>query len=74
MFQVTTLDMNNVPTDDKGAVDYSQDFFGKETNLTVSGQLKLRDFLHRHSAMFILSDQPSALRIPTQPAMRQSSG
>ena len=44
MFQVTTLDMNNVPTDDKGAIDYSQDFFGKETNLTVSGQLNCETF------------------------------
>ena len=44
MFQVTTLDMDNVPTDDKGAVDYSQDFFGKETNLTVSGQLNCETF------------------------------
>ena len=44
MFQVTTLDMNNVPTDDKGAIDYSQDFFGKETNLTVSGQLNRETF------------------------------
>ena len=44
MFQVTTLDMNNVPVDDKGAVDYSQDFFGKETNLTVSGQLNCETF------------------------------
>ncbi len=38
MFQVTTMDLNNVPTKD-GKVDYSQDFFGKTTNLTVSGQL-----------------------------------
>ena len=44
MFQVTPLDMNNVPTDDKGAIDYSQDFFGKETNLTVSGQLNCETF------------------------------
>ena len=44
MFQVTTLDMKNVPTDDKGAIDYSQDFFGKETNLTVSGQLNCETF------------------------------
>ena len=44
MFQVTTLDMNNGPVDDKGAVDYSQDFFGKETNLTVSGQLNCETF------------------------------
>ena len=39
MFQVTTLDLANVPKTDAGAVDYTQDFFGKPTNLTVSGQL-----------------------------------
>ncbi len=39
MFRVTTLDMDNVPKDENGNIDYSQDFFGKETNLTVSGQL-----------------------------------
>ena len=38
MFQVTTMDLSNVPIKD-GKVDYSQDFFGKPTNLTVSGQL-----------------------------------
>lgn len=38
MFQVTTMDLSNVPMKD-GAVDFSQDFFGKPTNLTVSGQL-----------------------------------
>ena len=39
MFRVTTLDMENVPKNEDGAVDYTQDFFGKETSLTVSGQL-----------------------------------
>lgn len=39
MFRVTTLDMENLPLDDKGNVDFSKDFFNKETNLTVSGQL-----------------------------------
>ncbi len=39
MFRVSTLDMMNLPTTDSGAVDYSQDFFGKEAFLTVSGQL-----------------------------------
>jgi len=39
MFRITTLDMNNVPKDKYGKIDFSQDFFGKETNLTVSGQL-----------------------------------
>ncbi len=39
MFRVTTLDMNNLPKNDEGKTDFSKDFFGKETNLTVSGQL-----------------------------------
>ena len=39
MFTVTTMDLNNVPKTEDGKVDYSQDFFGKNTNLTVSGQL-----------------------------------
>ena len=39
MFRVTTLDMNNVPKNEDGTVNYKEDFFGKETNLTVSGQL-----------------------------------
>ncbi|MBQ4832390.1 asparagine--tRNA ligase [Pseudoalteromonas sp. MMG010] len=39
MFQVSTLDMQNLPRTDKGDVDYSEDFFGKEAFLTVSGQL-----------------------------------
>lgn len=39
MFRVTTLDMDNLPKTEDGAIDYSRDFFGKETNLTVSGQL-----------------------------------
>ncbi|MBQ6392142.1 MAG: asparagine--tRNA ligase [Eubacterium sp.] len=39
MFQVTTLDLNDIPRTEDGAVDYSQDFFNKNTNLTVSGQL-----------------------------------
>lgn len=39
MFRVTTLDLEDTPKDEKGNVDYSRDFFGKETSLTVSGQL-----------------------------------
>ncbi len=39
MFQVTTMDLNNLPKNEDGSVDFSQDFFGKATNLTVSGQL-----------------------------------
>ncbi|MEZ5437958.1 MAG: asparagine--tRNA ligase [Lysobacteraceae bacterium] len=44
MFRVSTLDMANLPRDDKGAVDFSRDFFGKETFLTVSGQLNVEAF------------------------------
>lgn len=40
MFRVTTLDAKNPPLNEAGEVDYSEDFFGKETNLTVSGQLE----------------------------------
>jgi asparaginyl-tRNA synthetase len=44
MFQVTTLDMKNPPKTDDGNVDYSQDFFNKRMNLTVSGQLAVENF------------------------------
>lgn len=40
MFQVTTLDLNNPPRLENGQIDYSQDFFGRQTSLTVSGQLE----------------------------------
>ncbi|MBQ9137122.1 MAG: asparagine--tRNA ligase [Alistipes sp.] len=40
MFQVTTLDMNNLPKGEDGKIDYTQDFFGKHCSLTVSGQLE----------------------------------
>jgi asparaginyl-tRNA synthetase len=44
MFRVSTLDMENLPRTDKGAIDYNQDFFGKEAFLTVSGQLNLETY------------------------------
>jgi len=44
MFRVTTLDFNDPPRTDDGKVDFSQDFFGKPTNLTVSGQLNVEAF------------------------------
>ena len=44
MFHVTTLDMENVPRLDSGAVDYDKDFFGKQVSLTVSGQLNAEAF------------------------------
>lgn len=44
MFRVTTLDMDNLPKTEDGKVDFSQDFFGKSTNLTVSGQLSAETY------------------------------
>jgi asparagine--tRNA ligase len=44
MFRLTTLDINNVPRTEKGDIDFKQDFFGKEANLTVSGQLNVETF------------------------------
>ena len=44
MFQVTTMDLDNIPRTNDNKVDYSQDFFGKMTNLTVSGQLNVETF------------------------------
>ena len=44
MFQVTTMDLNNLPKTEDGQVDFSQDFFGKSTNLTVSGQLNVETY------------------------------
>ena len=40
MFHVTTMDLNNIPKNEDGSIDYRTDFFAKETNLTVSGQLE----------------------------------
>ena len=44
MFQVTTLDLENPPRTEDGQIDYSKDFFGKKTSLTVSGQLNAENF------------------------------
>lgn len=52
MFRVTTLDMNDVPRDENGNVDYSKDFFGKSANLTVSGQLEAECFALAYSNVY----------------------
>ncbi len=44
MFRVTTLDLDNIPQTEKGDIDYKEDFFAKETNLTVSGQLNVETY------------------------------
>ncbi|MFL8968626.1 asparagine--tRNA ligase [Helcococcus kunzii] len=52
MFRVTTLDLNNLPKDDQGKVDNSKDFFGAESNLTVSGQLEAEGFAMAYSKVY----------------------
>lgn len=52
MFRVSTLDMENLPRNDAGSVDYKQDFFGKETFLTVSGQLNVETYCNALSKVY----------------------
>ncbi|MDO4629210.1 MAG: asparagine--tRNA ligase [Planctomycetia bacterium] len=53
MFQVTTMDLENLPRDkETGKVNYSQDFFGKKTSLTVSGQLAVENFAHAFGKVY----------------------
>lgn len=52
MFQITTLDLENVPKTKGGQVDYSQDFFGKKASLTVSGQLDVENFAMAFSNVY----------------------
>lgn len=52
MFEVSTLDLNNLPKDEDGNVDFSEDFFGKKTNLTVSGQLQVESFAMSHRNVY----------------------
>ncbi|MBU2977442.1 asparagine--tRNA ligase [Alteromonas sp. C1M14] len=52
MFRVSTLDMMNLPRTDKGDVDYKEDFFGKETYLTVSGQLNVETYCAAMSKVY----------------------
>ncbi|MFQ3338506.1 MAG: asparaginyl-tRNA synthetase [Colwellia sp.] len=52
MFRVSTLDMENLPRNDQGKVDYNKDFFGKETFLTVSGQLNVETYCNALSKVY----------------------
>lgn len=52
MFHVTTFDLNDVPKTEDGKIDYSKDFFGKESNLTVSGQLEGEIFALSHRNIY----------------------
>ena len=73
MFQVTTLDMKNPPLNEDGTVDYSQDFFGKETNLTVSGQLNGETYAQAFRNIYTFGPT-SVQRTPIQHVMLLSSG
>ena len=73
MFQVTTLDLNNLPRTEDGKVDFTQDFFNKPTNLTVSGQLNGETFAMAFRNIYTFGP-PSAPRTPTPPATPPSSG
>lgn len=52
MFRVSTLDFDKTPRNEKGAVDFTKDFFGKETNLTVSGQLEAETYCMAFSKVY----------------------
>jgi asparaginyl-tRNA synthetase len=74
MFRVSTLDAANPPRTAAGAVDWSQDFFGKQTHLTVSGQLNVETYCMAMSQACTRSGRPSAPRTPTPAATSPSSG
>ena len=73
MFQVTTLDLGDLPKTEDGKTDYSQDFFGKSTSLTVSGQLEGELGATALGAIYTLVP-PSAPRTATRRATWPSSG
>lgn len=52
MFRITTMDMDNPPRKEDGAIDWSKDFFGKSTNLTVSGQLEAETFAMAYGKVY----------------------
>jgi len=66
MFQVTTLDMNDVPKTESGEIDYAQDFFGKKAGLTVSGQLNAETFAMAFANVYTFGPTFRAERSNTQ--------
>ncbi len=73
MFRITTLDMENPPRTEEGKIDYGEDFFGKETSLTVSGQLEAETLPWRLETC-TPSGRLSEPRTPILQDMRLSSG
>ncbi len=66
MFRVTNFDLANVPKNEDGSVDYTQDFFGKAANLTVSGQLNAECFAQAFSKVYTFGPTFRAERSNTQ--------
>ena len=66
MFQVTTMPLDNVPLTEDGQIDYSQDFFGKKTGLTVSGQLNGETFAMAYANIYTFGPTFRAERSNTQ--------
>ena len=66
MFSVTTLDLDNLPRTEDGKVDFSEDFFGRETNLTVSGQLNVECFAMAFSNVYTFGPTFRAEKSNTQ--------
>lgn len=52
MFRVTTLDLNNIPKDEEGKINFKKDFFGKKVGLTVTGQLQGEAFAHAYKKIY----------------------
>ncbi len=71
MFQVTTMDLENIPRTPEGAVDFSQDFFGKPTSLTVSGQLNGETYAMAFRNIYTFGP---TFRAENSNTMRPSSG
>ena len=74
MFRVSTLDMMNFPKTPEGKPDFSKDFFGKETFLTVSGQLNVETYCMAFYPRSTPSAQPFARKTPTPAVTWLSSG
>jgi asparaginyl-tRNA synthetase len=73
MFRVTTLDFDDIPRDEKGCVDFTQDFFGKQTSLTVSASSTER-LTAWHSGKYIHSVRHSEQKIQIRQDMPPNSG
>ncbi len=74
MFQVTTLDLQTLPLTEDGKVDFTQDFFNKPTNLTVSGQLNGETYAMAFKNIYTFGPTFRAEKTPTPPAMPLNSG